>query len=161
MRVRFHYEDFGWDIAGSWKDLYPGVMIESWDTSFIESLNGCRLYVCDHLATTFTEALSADKPTILFWNPAINELRPQAQPYYDRLRESGILYYSPEEAANAVTAVYDDVESWWNNPDRQEARRTFCSQFARTSADAVKEWVDEFNLVARGDMETILKSVAV
>lgn len=161
LRVRLHREDFGWDMAERWKALSANVAIESWDIPFNESLDSCRLYVCDHLATTFTEALSADKPTLLFWDPAITELRAEAQPYYDRLVEAGILYYSPEAAADAAAACYGDVEGWWNKPVRQEARRSFCARFALTSDDAVSRWVDEFKLMAKGDMKTLIKSVDV
>ena len=161
LRVRLHREDFGWDMAERWKALCPEAAIESWDIPFNESLDACRLYVCDHLATTFTEALSADKPTILFWDPAITELRAGAQPYYDRLYEAGILFYSPEEAAGAVSACYADIEGWWNKPQRQEARQFFCERFAWTSKDAVDRWIDEFKLMAKGDMKTIIKPVDV
>lgn len=161
LRVRLHREDLGWDMAERWKALSANVAIESWDILFNDSLGSCRLYVCDHLATTFTEALSANKPTILFWDPALTELRPQAQPYYDRLYDAGILFYSPEEAAAAIAACYDDVETWWNEPVRQAARQSFCAQFALTSDDAVKRWIDEFKLMVKGDMKTIIKSVDV
>jgi len=78
------------------------------------SLENCRLYVCDHLSTTFAEALAANKPTVLFCNPETNRLRLDAQPYFDLLRNSGILFDTPETAASAVAAVYGDVEAWWN-----------------------------------------------
>jgi putative transferase (TIGR04331 family) len=154
FRVRFHAEDFGWDIAQRWQASYPEIRVETWDSPFIRSLQNCRLYVCDHLATTFLEALSADKPTILFWNPAINELRPEAQPYYDRLRAAGILYDTPEAAAGEVQVVYDNVMAWWNDPARQEARRIFCNRFAWTSSNAVKEWTGEFKRISKDGIMT-------
>ncbi len=149
MRGRLHKADYGWSIAQRWKAVCPETMIESWERPFMESLEACRLYVCDHLSTTFIEALSADKPTILFWDPVANELRPEARPYYDRLFEAGILHYSPEAAVAAISTAYDDIEKWWNSPVRQEARQAFCSRFALTSKDAVREWADEFNHISK------------
>jgi putative transferase (TIGR04331 family) len=154
LRVRFHREDFGWDIAQRWKDFHPGIATDSWDITFRESLSDCRIYVCDHLATTFLEVLSANKPAILFWDPAINELRADAQPYYDRLRAAGILFDTPEAAAAGVNAVYDDITSWWNEPQRQEARQMFCSRFARTSASSVDEWAKEFVRISKDGINT-------
>lgn len=154
LRVRFHQEDFGWDIAQRWKSSYPAIITENWDTTFLQSLNNCRIYICDNIATTFLEALSANKPSILFWDPAINELRTEAQPYYDRLRSAGILFDTPEAAADAVNAVYDDVVTWWNDPMRQEARRIFCNCFARTSSKAVNEWAEEFIRISKEDIKT-------
>src|SRR5207249_1139558 len=80
VRLRPHRED-DWNIIQRMKDGFPDVKIETWDISFQESLANCRLYVCDHLSTTFAEALAANKPTILFWNPQSNQLRAEAQPY--------------------------------------------------------------------------------
>jgi putative transferase (TIGR04331 family) len=148
MRVRFHREDLGWDIADRWRAFYSGVTIERWDIPLRDSLKNCRLCVFDNLATTFLEALAANKPTILFWNPEINELLPEAQPFYDCLRETCILYDSPEDAARGVEAAYVDVETWWNMPVRQAARKSFCAQFARTSPSAVDEWAEEFKRIA-------------
>ncbi len=148
MRARLHKADYGWSIAERWKALWTETHIESWERPFMESLEACRLYVCDHLSTTFIEALSADKPAILFWDPCANELRPEARPYYERLFKAGILHYSPEAAASAIDAAYDDVEKWWNAPVRQEARKIFCERFALTSKNAVNEWAEEFNRIA-------------
>lgn len=144
LRVRPHFEDYGWDIAQRWTDEFPGVQIERWGRTFLKSLEECRLYVCDHISTTYTEALAANKPTILFWNAEANELRADAQPYYDMLRREGILYDEPEAAAEEVKRVYGDVETWWNEPARQVAVKKFCHRFARTSPTAVDEWAREF-----------------
>lgn len=144
MRVRPHQNEYGWDMRQRWKDVFPDLCIESYQVPFLQSLENCRLYVCDHLSTTFVEALSANKPTILFWDPLFNELREEAKPYYEALHSVGIIHYLPVDAAKAVNIVYDDIESWWNDPDRQDAVHFFCNRFAKTSAAPVKEWVSEF-----------------
>lgn len=143
LRVRLHSEDCGWDIAQRWVDEFPDVQIERWGETFLKSLADCRLYVCDHISTTYTEALAANKPTILFWNVETYELRADAQPYFDLLRREGILYDEPEAAAEAVKRVYGDVEGWWSEPARQAAVKEFCYRFARTSPKAVDEWARE------------------
>lgn len=148
VRFRPHYEDYGWGITERLKSSVPDIRIESWQEPFTNSLENCRLYVCDHLSTTFVEALSANKPAILFWNPASNELRPDARPFYDALRESGILFDTPEAAASAADLAYDDVESWWLAPQRQRAVDRFCKQFARTSDDALALWNAEMRRVS-------------
>ena len=130
------------------RDSCPNLEVETWDVPFQESLRSCRLYVCDHFSTTFAEALAANKPTILFWDPKANALRPEAQSFYDLLRAQGILFDTPEAAAVAVNRVYDDVEAWWNEPERQKALQLFCHQFARNTPDALALWQAEFAAVA-------------
>ncbi len=154
IRLRPHRADLGWDMAQRWRDFCPQAAVESWDISFFQSLESCRLFVCDHQGTTFLEALAANKPSILFWNPEIAEPRPEAKPYYNQLRAIGILHDTPEAAADAVNAVYDDVETWWNDPTRQDARRIFCNRYARTSSHAVNEWVEEFQRISKEGLKT-------
>jgi putative transferase (TIGR04331 family) len=148
LRLRPHREDLGWSVAERIRDCIPGVTIETWDVPFHESLARCRLYICDHFSTTFAEALAANKPVILFWDPQTNRLRPEAQPYYDLLRKTGILFDTPESAAATVNQIYDDVETWWNDPERQSAVETFCERFARNTPDAVELWAAEFKQIA-------------
>lgn len=148
VRLRPHREDGGWDIVQRLSKYIPNASIETWEVPFQKSLVNCRLYVCDHMSTTYTEALAANKPTILFWNPQTNELRPEAQPYYDLLRKNGILFDTPESAGRAVNQIYDDVETWWNDPKRQNSVEIFCERFARNSPDAIELWAAEFKKIA-------------
>ncbi|HEY9855760.1 MAG TPA: LIC12162 family protein [Stenomitos sp.] len=141
LRIRRHFEDFGWDLAARFQEDCPDAMSDSWQVTFRDSLRNCRLYVCDHLSTTFIEALAMDKPTVLFWDPEANALTSEAQPYYDQLRQVGILHDSPEAAAAMVDRVYEDVEAWWGAAARQAAVREFLHHFGRTSPDALDQWV--------------------
>jgi|APSaa5957512535_1039671.scaffolds.fasta_scaffold03491_2 putative transferase (TIGR04331 family) len=145
--VRPHYRDFGWNFVQRLKEHIPNLKLDSWNNTFLKSIEEHRLYVCDHLSTTFAEALVANKPTILFWNPKDNQLLPEAKYYFDMLRKSGILFDSPEAAATAVGNIYDDVESWWNDSDRQKTISIFCDQYCRTSTDAIDLWINELNRV--------------
>jgi len=145
--VRPHYRDFGWNFVHRLKESIPNLKLDSWDNAFLKSMEEHRLYVCDHLSTTFTEALAANKPTILFWDPKDNQLLPEAKYYFDMLKKSGILFDSPESAAKAIGNIYNDVESWWNDSDRQKTISIFCDQYCRTSADAIDLWINELHRV--------------
>jgi putative transferase (TIGR04331 family) len=147
-RLRPHREDNGWDLANRLRDQVPELRIESWNIPFQDSVRGCRLYVCDHLSTTFLEALASNTPTLLFWDSRANVIRPEAREYYDLLRAHGILFDTPEAAAEAVNAIYSDVEAWWNEPARQRAVARFCHRFARTVPDALALWSEELRLAA-------------
>ncbi len=141
FRVRLHREDLGWDFAMRWKEWMPEATIEGWGKSFRDSLSDCRIYVCDHLSTTFILALTANKPTLLFWDPVASPLRSDALPYFDALRAAGILFDRPEDAAKALVAAYADIAGWWNDPLRQGTRARFCDQFGRTGEHPLAEWL--------------------
>jgi putative transferase (TIGR04331 family) len=149
-RVRLFIRDHGWGCRERWHDLDPKIILEDWRTSFHASMRDCRLHVSDHLSSTFLDALVADKPTILFWDPVLFRVRGAARPYLDELREAGILYDAPEAAAAAVERVYGDVEGWWGEEKRQATVRRFCTRFARTAPDSIDQWADEMNRLSRG-----------
>lgn len=148
IRIRHKPVDYGWALAQRLKDDFPDLQADPHEVPFADSLEACRLYVCDHLSTTFIEALYVNKPTILFWSEKINPLREDARPYYDLLRQAGILFDSPEAAAHAVDEVYHDVETWWNANARREAVSKFCSRYAMQVPDAVGMWAREFRSIA-------------
>jgi len=110
------------------------------DVPFYQSLQRCRLAVIDNPETPAIEALSANVPTILFWDPARWEMRDEAQPYFCGLRKVGILWDFPEQAAAKVQAVYDDPSWWWSN-EVQEARQAFAKTFALVAHDWTDRWV--------------------
>lgn len=145
LRVRIYMHDYGWDISQRWNEEFPAVCLEdSRKIRFAESLSSCRIFACDNPSTTFVEALIANKPTILFWNPEINEMRPEAESIYDSLTQAGILHYSPEDAAQQINRVYHNVETWWNSQTVQRARTYFCNRLAKTDPDALSLWAEEF-----------------
>jgi len=149
VRFRPHYEDHGWCIVQRIKDSVPDIQLESWDVPFWTSLKNCRLYVCDHLSTTYAQAFATDKPTVLFlFDQQTTKFSSEAKPYFDSLREAGILFDTPESAALAISDIYVDVERWWNEARRQSAVNCFRERFTRISSDAIKLWNEEFNRIA-------------
>jgi putative transferase (TIGR04331 family) len=143
--VRLHIADWGWDFKRMFADMMPDVKVEQeGNCSFYDSLKRCRLYVCDHFTTTYLEALALNKPTILFWDPCKICCRVGVDNDFDELRKVGILYDTPESAANAVNEVYEDVESWWNDLKLQKARKTFCDKHARMTSCFIDSWMNEF-----------------
>jgi len=148
LRVRLHPWDCGWDYRDRWHDCVPEITFDDLSRPFLESLKNCRLYLSDHLGTTFYEALYANRPTIIFFNLQSNPLNNEANSVFNSLRRAGILHDTPESAAYAVTQAYTDVETWWNDPCRQMARQDFCKKYVRVSSNALSEWLEEFKHIA-------------
>jgi putative transferase (TIGR04331 family) len=128
--LRPHYFDAGWDTNKMITDFDSSIRFQTWDVKFQKALKECKIYVCDHLSTTFIEALYINKPTILFWRDSNHELKPEAVNYYENLKRVGILHSNPRAAAEVLNEIYEDVETWWNNHERQIAVREFCDNFA-------------------------------
>ncbi len=108
-------------------------------------LAAARIAVVEYNGTAALEILSANIPTVLFWNGQYGGLRADAKPYYDRLRVAGILLDTPEEAAERVSDLYDDPLSWWQQEHVQGARQAFVDRYARADINWLAEWVREIS----------------
>jgi putative transferase (TIGR04331 family) len=157
MRVRLLQESYGWSNRERCLEVHPHLRIETTSRRFLESLYDSRLYVCDHLSTTFLEALSANHPTVLFWEPEWFPLTSEAAPAYEALRQGGILFDTPEAAASAFEGAFDDVVTWWSASDRQKARRVFLEKFALCPPDSEARWTKELQSWLGGPPEFFRK----
>lgn len=147
LRLRPHAQDYDWGIVERLREVFPELTVETWKRGFDVSLSDCRIYICDHLSTTFIEALALGKPTIIFWKFETVKLCDEAKPYYEMLSEAGILFDQPETAGEVIGEIYDDVESWWNENERQIAVKTFCSRFANYSKNGSDLWLEELKRI--------------
>ena len=140
FRVRLHISDFGWGIERHLKAAFPDLEIDRWQRAFNEALYSAKMYVCDHMSTTWTVALASNTPTVIFWDPLFIPPRPEMQPYFDKARAVGIVHDTPESAAEWVAKVYPDVEDWWFDEKTQRALHEFRDQIARVSEHPLRDW---------------------
>jgi putative transferase (TIGR04331 family) len=143
LLIRLFVHDYGWNQRDRWAAECPEVECYDGSEPITDQLKECRLCVVTYNATTVLETFTLNFPTILYWDPEQWEIRPSAQPYYEKLHEAGILRHSPESAAEKITEIYGDPAAWWARKEIQEAKNVFCRQFARSSDNWLKEWKSE------------------
>ena len=73
-----------------------------------------------------------------FWYGGLNHILDSARPYYELLRDAGILADTPDQAAKNVVLHWDNISEWWGNEEVQNARRLFCEQYARVEHQPVR-----------------------
>lgn len=134
--------EYGWQERDRIKEILPDVYFNEYPLLSVQSMKDYSLVVIDHPSTSFLESLVINAPTILFWDNEQCPMREEANPYFQLLLDKGILYYNPEDAANKVNEIWDDVQGWWQKPEVQKAKDDFCWRFARTSKNWRKEWRD-------------------
>jgi putative transferase (TIGR04331 family) len=78
-------------------------------------------------------------PTIVFCDRGLWDFRDEAVPYFDRLRQAGILWDSPESAAAHTAKVYD-CSGWWNGHAVKGARAAFVERYALSDPDWTSAW---------------------
>jgi len=150
LLIRLFAADYGWSQAARWQDRYPSVRLDPGTSPMEPLIRQSRIYVATYNATTFLESLGRNIPTIMFWNTKHSELRPSAKPYFEKLRQVGIFHGSPESAAAKIDEIWDNVESWWNQREIQEARLYFCNSFARVSECQVQALKEALTTVRSG-----------
>ena len=85
--------------------------------------------------------MAVNLPTLAFWNKNCWFFSKQAEPYFNALRDVGILFNSGDETAEKVNEIWDDIEYWWKQPAIQEATKNWAWEYARTSTNWRKEWI--------------------
>lgn len=139
LTVRLHgaWRGMRWSDDKRWGDRMPSVHLEVGVAPIQTLIQKSRLVVHSYDSTGTLESLASNIPTLCFWNDGLNDLPPAAKPFYELLREAGILADSPEHAALLVGQYWDDIDGWWKSEKVQNARRTFCEQYARVEKDPV------------------------
>lgn len=138
--LRLYSQDYGWGIREYMQEEASGLRIEDSAQPFYQRLCKAKLCIATYNSTTYLETLAADFPTLVFWNPAYNQLRDSAVPYFEKLRVCGILHDTPESAASKLNEVCEAPERWWRQPVVQDAREDFCRHFAKTDTGWLTEW---------------------
>lgn len=145
--IRLFPHEYGWQERQRFIDEIPGVRLADTRESFYAQLCRSRLFVCNNNQTTHLETLAANFPTVMFWNPELWPVRPEAQSGLDDLKRVGVFHDDPISAAAFVSEISDDPAAWWEQSDVQDARRTFCQRFARVSRTWRNDWT---RLLTRG-----------
>lgn len=140
LTVRMHpaSRQTRWADEKRWKDRSPDTRVETGGASVFGLIEGSRLVVHSYDSTGILETLAWNVPTICFWQDGLNHLLPRAKPFYELLREAGILADTPDHAAALVALHWDNVTEWWESDSVQKAREAFCAEYARTEKKPVR-----------------------
>ncbi|MFZ9648229.1 MAG: LIC12162 family transferase [Ilumatobacteraceae bacterium] len=98
--------------------------------SLNQRLAKSRLAVVTYNETTIPTNLMANFPTVALWDPNYVRLNDRAAAVYEELLKAKILFHSPTDAAKHISAIWSDVDSWWNSEIVQTARLNFCEHYA-------------------------------
>ena len=123
------------------KKEFPLTERDNLSASYLSRLVDCRLAIVTWNATVLLELLSRNFPTLILLDWKINELRSEAKPFYDSLASAGILFDSEISLSKKITEIWGNVDLWWSNANIQIARNKFCTQFANTPKNPIKNLI--------------------
>ena len=89
--------------------------------------------------TSLKQSLYINHPTIALLDKEYFNNRESAQPFYDKLYESKILFYDPIECSKHINNINHDPLKWWLSHEVQKSKNIFLDQFARKSNNFTEE----------------------
>lgn len=137
----YHHEENG--MEERWRECFPEVRLAPMSLHYETLVRENRLFVSTYNCTTYVESIARNHATIFFWNPKHWELLPEAQPYFDRLKDVGIFHETPESATKQIASIWEDVSGWWGSSEVQYARLYFCDRFARLPDKPIQMLADQ------------------
>ncbi|SEJ87871.1 putative transferase, LIC12162 family [Propionispira arboris] len=141
----FNYE-YGWNIKEILKRRFDDLCFDEKTTSlnsFFSILENSSICICDHLGTTWLEALAINKPFILTFEKDAYVFFNDEKYYLDLMERVGILHYEIETAATLINEIFKDVEFWWNDPIRKQAVSELKKRYWNEFGDPEKWWLKE------------------
>lgn len=153
LLVRLYHVDYGWGQKQRWRSRFPAVQFDT-NCKISKSIGACRIFVSTYCATTYIDSLAQNIPTVIYWNRDHWENTNEAEPYFQELAKVGIFHESPISAAQHVTAIWGDVEQWWEREDVQYARLLFCDKYSNSQSDLV----DSMESVFRSEYQISIKN---
>ena len=106
------------------------VAIDNGGTNLNQRLSNARLAVVTYNETTIPTNMMAGFPTIALWDSKYVRLNKQAEAVYKKMSEAKVLFHSPTLAAEHISEIWSDVDTWWNSKLVQEARDNYCEHYA-------------------------------
>lgn len=154
--LRNYYVDYGWHVNSTIMKKFPEVKLSGAynakdlcevdysirDADFSTLLNDCKIFVCDHLSTTWIEALKLGKPILLFFPESQYIYCESEKKYIKMMEDVEIIVHSPIRAAEIISKIIDD-ELWWNDNKRRQVVKKIKERYMGEECDAVKWWTEE------------------
>jgi putative transferase (TIGR04331 family) len=138
LLVRLYISDYGFGEEKIWRQECPDVEIAENEVRIESLLKTTKLAVYTYnVGTGWLEFMAADIPVIMFWDMHASPIRGNVERYFEKFMQVGIFHHTPDSAANHVSEIWCDIESWWNSPDVKSAKSSFLECYANTKLDVV------------------------
>lgn len=122
-----------------WNSLDPAIRIDSGDRPISKLIAESKLVVFAYDSTGLLECLSANIPTMAFWQNGLDHVSDNAVPFYSLLIDVGIIHLSPKSIANKINDLGNTLDVWWYSANVQDAREKFCQQFCASSNHPIRD----------------------
>lgn len=140
--IKMTTEDFGWKTKERYESKGIICNFAKRNDNLFELLAQSRICVSNINSTVYLQTLDINFPTIIFLNKNIELMNKEFLLSLNNLRDAGVVFYTPQEAANQVNLVWDSVDDWWNSKKVQNSVSIFCNKHTNRSEQKL---VDLYN----------------
>lgn len=127
----------------TWEAEHPSILFDNRSIDFRTSLRNSKLFIVDHLSTTWLESMIIDVPTVIFINKKDYDLTEEFDHILELLHSVSILHYSYDSAAQLVASINNNVSSWWKEEHRSNIVKEVLDKIAKSSDNPVTDWSKE------------------
>ena len=139
FKVRIYSKgDYQWKQEERWIERFPHINIDRGKNCLSDTISNSRLIISTYNGSTYQETLSANIPTIIFWNKKLFEIPSSAKNDFKRLEEVGIFHTNPSSAAEFLNQIWDEIENWWHSKNLQLCRKEFCKKYCDSETNIIK-----------------------
>ena len=141
LRIR-PYENMGWNLKDRYINIFGFNCIDN--NNYHTFLSNSKIIICTYPQTTFSEAMSSGKPTILLFKKELFELADISIELVNDLINSNIIFTNPQKAAKHINNIWNDVQGWWQCKEVIESRNKFHQIALNNNKNWNEEWLNFF-----------------
>lgn len=141
LKIRMHpFHETQWQNKEKLMRCVPKAEFDE-EPGFFQSICHAKLVISEVMGAAAFEAIAIGKPTVILYNPigGYVELNDNYKDVEDLIRV-GIIAETPEKLAELVNRIHNDVENWWNEPERQQVVRRIRDKYAYFPENAKEIW---------------------
>ena len=112
------------------------------ETNFDRKLMGAKCVVVDAPGTTINITLSADIPTILFWNTNYWTMEPDLEEICTKFMELKILHPNGKSAAKFLNSISGNIRSWWHSKEVVQIIDEYQAKYSMQSKNWKDAWIE-------------------
>lgn len=125
------------------RTLFPNIPVCSTrDKGFLDVMENTRLFVTESLnSSTLIQATAMDVPTVAYYDPEQCTFNTPFAKAAKKLEAAGVLHKSPQEAAEHVNAIWDDVQAWWEGDECKKAIDYYRRHWVWQKGKWYRDWI--------------------
>ena len=103
-------------------------------------LNQSKFVIVKYPMTTLSEALIANVPFALFYDPSHWDLHKDCENMINIMRKNKLYFEDPKQLSNHLNNIWPATNEWWNSQNVLDAR----NYLKNTTANLNKNWTNEW-----------------